>query len=231
LERIEAVTFDFDGLLVDTENLHVLAYDAVAEYLGIHLTREYINSFIGKSTRENIQQIMGDFHISQHSYNDILKLRYDTYHDIIKSTPLSLMAGAMECIKKVQKNNYKKALVTSSMDKHAITAIENIRENHRGAGNNNGIDLMNYFDAMVFGNEIANLKPEPDIYIEALKRIDVAPDRCIALEDSEAGVESAKKAGLYVIAVPNEHTCKQDFHLADKKASSLNEVARMEFFN
>ncbi len=231
MERIEAVTFDFDGLLADTEELHALAYDAVAEYLGIHLTREYINSFIGKSTKDNIEQIMGDFHIVEYSYDDILKLRYDKYHDILESTPLSLMAGALECIKKVQKKKYKRALVTSSMDKHAITAIENIRKNHQDTGNGNGIDLIKYFDVMVFGNEIVNLKPEPDIYIEALKRIDVAPDQCIALEDSEAGVKSAKKAGLYVIAVPNEHTCKQDFHLADQKASSLYEVARMEFFN
>jgi beta-phosphoglucomutase-like phosphatase (HAD superfamily) len=83
---------------------------------------------------------------------------------------------------------------------------------------------------MVFGDDIENLKPAPDIYIEAIRRLRSAPERGIALEDSEAGVMSAKSAGLQVIAVPGPHTRDQNFKKADRILSSLEDVAKLGLF-
>jgi beta-phosphoglucomutase-like phosphatase (HAD superfamily) len=122
----------------------------------------------------------------------------------------------------------KRALVTSSMKDHAISVLENISAH---AGWNGGGSLSESFDAMVFGSDIRRLKPEPDIYLEALKRLGTDGSAGIAFEDSEAGVISAKRAGLYTVAVPNGHTMTQNFDRADLKFASLREVLKSGLLN
>ncbi len=229
--KIEAILFDLDGLLADTEELHVRAYEVVAEKTGINMNTEYIQSFIGRSTEENIWQIIDDFHITEYSFDELLRIRFDSYYEVIKTFPVKPMKGALNCIEKVRAKNLKLALVTLSMREHALSVLENISKNSMYNFGGGEHSLTDYFDEMVFGNEIHNPKPEPDIYLEALKRLQTPPDSCIALEDSEAGVISAKRAGLTVIAIPNEHTKSHDFQMADRICSSLYEVAEMEFLN
>jgi beta-phosphoglucomutase-like phosphatase (HAD superfamily) len=229
--KIEAILFDLDGLLADTEELHVMAYEVVAKRTGINMNREYIQSFIGRSTKENIWQIIDDFHITEYSFDELLRIRFESYYEVINTVPVKPMKGALNCIEKVRAKNLKLALVTLSMREHALSVLENISKNLMYKSGGGDHSLTDFFDEMVFGNEIHNPKPEPDIYLEALKRLQTPPDSCIALEDSEAGVISAKRAGLTVIAVPNEHTKSHDFQMADWICTSLYEVAEMEFLN
>lgn len=221
MNRFCIALFDLDGLLADTEDLHVAAYKEVADWLGITLDREYINAFIGVSTRDNIKRIMRDFEIPDNRFDEILSRRYEKYHDIVKRTPLWPMEGALDCVKRAGDRGMKRALVTSSMKDHAISVLANISAH---AGWNGGGSLAESFDAMVFGSEIGRLKPEPDIYLEALKRLGTDGSGCVAFEDSEAGVIAAKRAGLYTVAVPNGHTRNQNFDIADLKLASLREV-------
>ena len=226
MKTIEAVFFDLDGLLADTEDVHYKSYNIVAEHLGIALSKKYMQSFYGIATSENILMIMKDFNIKHHSYEDILKLRYDSYHSLIKETPLSPMEGAEVCIEKIRTKGLKSGLVTSSMKDHALTVLKNISKHFNATGN-----LAGFFNVMVFGSEITHLKPEPDIYTEAARRLNIDPAKCAALEDSEAGVISAKRAGLFVVAVPNQHTNGQNFGMADLSTASLLDVAGMDFLN
>ncbi len=229
MKGIKAVAFDLDGLLANTEDLHVLAYMEVAKYTGIKLTEDYIYSFIGRATRENIEQIIRDFNITDYTSDELLNLRYDCFQNVVKKTPLLPMDGAVECAEQVKRKNLKRLLVTLSMKTHALSVLENISQHL--SGSNGNIDFTNYFHAMVFGNNITHPKPAPDIYLEAVKKIDVKADECVALEDSEAGVLSAKNAGLHVIAVPNKHTHLHDFRAADRVAVSLHEVSKMDFLH
>jgi beta-phosphoglucomutase-like phosphatase (HAD superfamily) len=229
VKGIKAVAFDLDGLLANTEDLHVLAYMEVAKFTGIKLTEDYIYSFIGRATRENIEQIIRDFNITDYTTDELLNLRYDCYNSVVKKTLLLPMDGAVECAEMVKRRNLKRLLVTLSMETHALSVLENISRHIPGS--NGSIDFTTYFHAMVFGNNITRPKPAPDIYLEAVKKIDVSPGECVALEDSEAGVLSAKNAGLHVIAVPNEHTRLHDFRAADRVATSLHEVSKMDFLH
>jgi beta-phosphoglucomutase-like phosphatase (HAD superfamily) len=221
LNRFKSALFDLDGLLADTEDLHLMAYKEVADYLGITLEAEYFDTLIGIATRDNVRRIMRDFGIPDHRFDEILNLRYRRYHDIVKRTPLRPMEGALECVKQAEESGMRRGLVTSSMKEHAISVLENISAH---SGFNGGRSLVESFDAMVFGSEIGRLKPEPDIYLEALKRLDTESSGCIAFEDSEAGVIAAKRAGLYTVVVPNGHTRNQNFDMADLKLASLKEV-------
>jgi beta-phosphoglucomutase-like phosphatase (HAD superfamily) len=119
----------------------------------------------------------------------------------------------------VKDRGLKTALVTSSIEENTRAVLRNVSD-HEAPDR----DLAALFDAMVFGNEIEHLKPSPDIYIEALRRIDTPATHALALEDSSFGVLAAKKAGLRVIAVPGPHTDGQDFVMADEVATSLTDV-------
>jgi len=80
------------------------------------------------------------------------------------------------------------------------------------------------FDEIVTGSEVEHNKPHPEIYLTAAERLGLAPASCVALEDSQPGVESAKAAGMICFAVPTEHTCHQNFERADAVLASLPEV-------
>jgi HAD superfamily hydrolase (TIGR01509 family) len=219
LGRLKAVFFDLDGLLADTEELHVFAYEAVGTYLQLGLDRTYICSFIGGPTRENIKRVMRDYDIPMDRFEEILEVRYDSYMEAIKNTALKAMDGALECIMEVKNRSLKAALVTSSIRMHALAVLDNLARH-----TDHGTHLASLFDAMVFGDELEHLKPAPDIYLEAMKRLGTIPEHGIVLEDSTFGVLAAKRAGLRVIAVPGPHTDGQDFGIADEIAASLHEV-------
>jgi beta-phosphoglucomutase-like phosphatase (HAD superfamily) len=192
------------------------------------LGAEYFDTLIGIATRDNIRRIIRDFGIPGHRYDEILSIRYDRYHEIVKRTPLRPMEGARECVKQAGESGMKRGLVTSWMKEHAISVLENISAR---AGFNGGGGLFESFDVMVFGSEMGRLKPEPDVYLEALKRLGTDGAGCVAFEDSEAGVIAAKTAGLFTVAVPNGHTRNQNFDTADSKLASLREVLTSGLLN
>lgn len=221
----EAVFFDLDGLLVDTEGIHVQAYEDVAEYLGIQLTSEYVNAFIGHPTAENIKRIMRDHDVPEERYEHILRIRYNRYAELVKLIPLEPMEGALECVTQVKEMGYLTALVTSSIREHSIAVLDNIIRHSASK-----IEITDYFDTMVFGDDIKHQKPEPDIYLEVVQRLNIMPRAAVALEDSEAGVTSAKRAGVRVIAVPCHNTRDQDFSNADHVVDSLSTLLSLHFF-
>ncbi len=226
LKHWEAVFFDLDGLLVDTEGIHVRAYEEMGGYLGIELAADYVNTFIGAPTKENIKRIMRDHNIPVERYEQILKIRYDRYAELVRKIPLSPMDGAVECVLRAKEKGYRTALVTSSIREHSLAVLDNITRH-----SDSNIDIAAYFDTMVFGDDIPRQKPEPDIYHEAVNRLDTTPDAAVALEDSEAGVAAAKTAGVHVIAVPCHNTRGQDFTRADKIVESLQDILLLDFLD
>ena len=85
-------------------------------------------------------------------------------------------------------------------------------------------DLGDIFSAILSGSDVVHTKPAPEIYLLTAERLGMSPARCVAFEDSEAGVRSAKAAGMTVIAVPNFFTAHQDHSAADVVLSGLEDV-------
>lgn len=218
IKNLKAALFDLDGLIADTESLHVSSYHKMANDMGIKLNDEYIHSFIGVATKDNVKRIIKDFNINK-NFEDVLKLRYQYYIKEIRNSNLKPMEGAKETIIFLRDHGLKTALVTSSIKEQAIEVLKKIfpddvyysKEEFK----------LRLFDFMIFGDDVKHSKPDPEIYIKASKLLRVEPNYCIVFEDSSAGVISAKSAGMYVIAVPNYHTKNQDFSKADYKINSL----------
>jgi beta-phosphoglucomutase-like phosphatase (HAD superfamily) len=87
-----------------------------------------------------------------------------------------------------------------------------------------GLDIAHYFQAIVSGLDVARVKPAPDIFLAAARRVGARSSECVVLEDAEKGILAAHEAGMACIAVPNEHTRSHDFSKATRICASLNEI-------
>jgi len=219
MRNILAVLFDLDGLLADTEELHVRAYKNAFGTIGITVSEQEMYRGMGVSTRENVKRIMKERGIPSQRTAELIRLRYDAYYRLVRSEPIAFMDGVPRCLKYVLEKGLRRALVTSSIKKHGEAVLENLQ-----AHTDSGILLDRYFEQRFYSDEINKSKPAPEIYLKARERLNIRPELCLALEDSEAGVISAKEAGLLVFAVPNRHTRNHHFDRADRILGSLEEI-------
>jgi HAD superfamily hydrolase (TIGR01509 family) len=87
-----------------------------------------------------------------------------------------------------------------------------------------GLDIADYFKAIVTGLDVARVKPAPDIFLAAARAVGAEPSECVVVEDAEKGVLAAHAAGMACIAVPNKHTRSHDFSKATRICESLTEI-------
>jgi len=204
---ITTIIFDLDGLLADTEPLHCRAYQDALQSEGASLTKaDYIEHWVrsGKG--------IADW-VALHGLNvDPLALRVKKsarYLELLASS-LRPMDGALELLK-VLYGNKTLALASSSYQ----DAVDGVLE---------GLNIAHYFEAIVTGLDVPRVKPAPDIFLTAARRVGVVSSECVVIEDAEKGVLAAYQAGMSCIAVPNAHTRHHDFSKASRVCSSLNEI-------
>lgn len=209
---LEAVIFDVDGTLIDTEQIQSDAFMQVLKNHDIHeteLTRHGTVHVPGESTDETWARLK--------SRHDIpLELEQLTDHkrqaalDMLQGN-LIAMPGAIELLNILRDRQVKLAVATSAQQQRLDHIIH-------------GLGLAGYLDTMISANDVDNVKPAPDVYLAAARKLEVDPVNCIVIEDAEVGVVSAKAAGMKVIAVPNEFTHSMDFSNADLQVTSLEEL-------
>lgn len=222
----DAVIFDCDGVLVDTEMVKYKAWVEVFKPYGMQLTESDYLPWIGFSSAHIIDGILKAKGLDADTLNlDKTKLRDDknAIYSELQKKGVDAIPGGVTFLKHMIENKkaYKIKLGIASSASH-----DQIRESLRQIGVN-----PNDFDSIVSGNEdlieykpadgIRN-KPKPFIYQEIAKRLNVDPHRCIVIEDSEAGVVAGADAEMSVLAVPNQFTLNHDFTRATATVSQLD---------
>ena len=184
---IKAAIFDMDGLLIDSERIIMQACIAAASEIGITYTQAQYTQLIGRagpdSTSRMIEQLNG-----VENFNRVMQGLDARLTEHNHSFPLK--QGALELLLYYQANNII-CSVASSSPTHHITQ----RLNHVG--------VLNFFSHVTSGQEVKNGKPNPDIYLLAIKKLGLKVEECIAFEDSETGACAAIAAGLKVVVVPD----------------------------
>lgn len=211
LNNLKGIVFDLDGVLVHTEELHYLTWVEVLKSFGINFSKEEYLNYAGK--RENIigAELTKFYNLKNIGEDYLCKRKRKLMEKWIKSKELELMPYAREAVKYFSDKKFKLAVCSGSFKDQTINKLKKT-------------SLYSFFPLIVSGDEVKRGKPYPDIYLLTAKKLSLKPKECLALEDTQYGVESAKSAGLFCFGIPSEFSKKQDFSKADKIFSSLKEV-------
>jgi HAD superfamily hydrolase (TIGR01509 family) len=204
---ISTVIFDLDGLLADTEPLHCRAYQMAFAERGVGLNaNEYAEHWVrnGKGIVDWVES--RGLAVDPHG----LRVRKSEHYLTLLESSLRPMEGALELLDALQ--GIRRMALASSSYRDAIDGVLA------------GLQIAPYFEAIVSGLDVANVKPSPDIFLKAARDLAVDPSECLVLEDAEKGVIAAHRAGMRCVAVPNDFTKHHDFSMATRVCSSLREV-------
>lgn len=208
---IRAVVFDFDGVIVDSEGAHFVALQDTMGAQGWPLAKlEYRDRYLGYSDRDTFDVLSQDRSLGL-TANDIARLAADKarrYESLAASGPVPC-PGAIECIRELTPR-FSLAIASGAIRREIISALDRLQ-------------LAGFFSAIVGADDVPAHKPDPAPYIEAARRLNVAPTLCAAIEDSPWGLESARGAGMFTIGVT--HSYPADRLRADVVVSSLAEVS------
>jgi HAD superfamily hydrolase (TIGR01509 family) len=208
--RIDAVVFDLDGVIVDSEHLWDEARRELAAERGGRWHERASRDMMGMSSLEWSRYMHDVIGLSEppEQINEEVVRRLDELY----RRELPLIDGAVEAVERLAAR-WPLGLASSS-NRELIDLVLEL------AG------LARDFSATVSSEEVARGKPAPDVYLEVARRLGVAPESCAAIEDSESGIRSAKAAGMRVLAIPNPQYPPEEeaLSLADNVLGSIREL-------
>jgi beta-phosphoglucomutase-like phosphatase (HAD superfamily) len=187
--RIAALILDLDGLMLDTEPLYKRAWQRAARELGYELADDVYMMMLGRSTAACEPLLLEQFG-PKFPLSDFHARWGALWHDET-SRGIATKEGLRELLEFADKHNILLAVATSSDAAYTAFALEQV-----------GI-VKERPIAIVTGDQVAHSKPAPDIYLEAARRLGVATSECVVLEDSDAGVLAASRAGMLVLLIPD----------------------------
>ena len=207
---VEAVVFDLDGVIVDSETVWDEVREQYVRERGGRYDAEAQRAMMGMSSTEWSAYIHDELDVSASAgqiNEDVIELMAGRYRE-----HLPLVSGARDTVERMAAR-FSLGLASSS-NRELIDLVLEL------AG------LAAAFRATVSSEEVARGKPAPDVYLEVARRLGVSPGRCVAVEDSHAGIGSAKAAGMRVVAIPNPHYPPDDETLgaADIVLRSIDEL-------
>ncbi|MCL2286393.1 MAG: HAD family phosphatase [Firmicutes bacterium] len=213
----ELVIFDMDGTMLDTEMLSIKGWEVAVQQQVPHVSRElFLETFhkmIGTNT-ESCKQIAYEL-MPEFDFDKGYDVSYAYMDEYIAIHGVPMKAGLLELLDKLEELGIKKCVATSTAKERATRKLRLANIDHR-------------FDVIVGGDEVAESKPNPDIFLKAASFCGVAPEKCLVLEDSAAGTEGGYRAGMQVIVIPDllppsEDTCR----MANMVCKDLHEVAAL----
>ena len=205
---IKAIFWDNDGVLVDTERLYFAATYQILATVGITLSKEQFIELI-------LVQGKGAWHlaanngVSPRCIEELRNQRDDLYGKML-CQECSIIDGTREVLEALH-GRYLMGIVTSSRTCHF-----NLIHEYLG--------LLKYFNFVLTGDDYTNFKPDPEPYLLAVRKSGFQKEECIAIEDSERGLISAKRAGISCMVIPTELTKTGNFSQADKILGNIKEV-------
>lgn len=191
-----------DGLLIDSEEFHYSAWVEVLKPFGIDFSkRDYLN-YAGKQIDMAAEEIIKKNNLNALKEN-LVSERRNAVFEMFKKNEIDLMPHAKESLDFFSNDKeIKIGLASGSASKLVELKLKN-------AG------IYDYFSVIIGGDDVKKGKPAPDVYLLAAEKLKMNPKECLALEDTQFGVEAAKAAGLFCFAIPNEYSQRQNFSKAD----------------
>lgn len=213
--KIKAMIFDMDGTVVDSNKLDFDAWNkAFKEY---EITLEY-NDYIkllGATSEEIIRKYLD---LEDQDISKFIENKASYFKKNVKEKGLYPMAHIEKLLDQIKKENLQIALATGAQREKLDYMFEMI-------------DLGKYFDVIVTADDVENGKPNPEVFLKAAEKLNVAPSEVIVWEDAEKGVEAAKNGNLYCIAITTTNGGKKGLEKADLIIDSFENIDLKHILN
>lgn len=197
----KAFIFDLDGVIVDTAKFHFLAWQKIANRLGINFTHEHNEQLKGVSRVRSLDIILGlgGVEATQDEKNKWLVEKNEDYLGYITNmNEDEILEGVVPVLQFLKAQNQKIALGSAS--KNARPILEKV-------------NILHYFDAIVDGNDVTNAKPDPEVFLRAAQLVNIPAEDAVVFEDSVAGVQAANIAGMVSIGIGDRNVLGEAQHV------------------
>ncbi|MBI2830698.1 MAG: HAD family phosphatase [Chloroflexi bacterium] len=214
--RNKAVIWDMDGVIVDSFDQHFQAWQTVFRRKGVNFTVEDFRRTFGQRNDTIIRDMMGNA-ISRDEIEAVNHDKQEMYREIAEGHVRAL-PGAIELIKSLKDRGFKLAVASSGPPRNIEMVLRNL-------------NIDRYFDAVVSADDVTEGKPNPQCFLLAARKLDVAPEGCIVIEDAVAGVAACKNAGMRCVAVttthPSDKLKQADLIVDSLKKISVSDIMRL----
>lgn len=209
--KFNAVVFDMDGVMFDTESVCMKSWDAVGEEMGVGKAGYMVYKTLGMTAESAIKILQNEF--GKDFDAKLFKQKGREYsYKYFNDFGVPEKPYIHEALNYLKKQGYKLAVASSTSSDSVFHHL-------------NEKNLISYFDKIICGDMIKNSKPAPDIYLKACDELGEKPKNCIAVEDSKNGILSAIGADMSVIMIPDLWQGDSDTDkLLYAKLKSLNEI-------
>ena len=208
---LKAILFDHDGTLVDSEVTHFQLWQEILDKYKVELSeQDYKDFHSGTPTPRNAEILVEKYKLNI-TPRVLAEEKEKITHEFLALNTFSLMPDSLATIQYFHKMGLKLGVVTGA----GRFGVSSTLQGHR---------LEQYFDVITTGEDVTNSKPDPAVYLLAMKRLGVKPNECIAIEDTENGIRSAIAAGLICCAVRNNYSAGHDLSIATAVFDSMNEA-------
>ncbi|MBQ6271124.1 MAG: HAD-IA family hydrolase [Clostridiales bacterium] len=210
---ISAVIFDMDGVLLDSEPYHDQTTTSILESYGAKGAYEAIRPYVGRSPEDMWAAMKVKYDIPA-SVEDLVELQWKKNVSGLSDSGLERSEGLSELLEFCHNKGIRVAVASSSRQDFMEAVFDHL-------------DLWKYVEVFASGSEVKNGKPMPDIFLLAATRLDIDPERCLVVEDSTAGVQAGRMAGMYTIGYDNPTSGGQNVNAADVVVKSLGEIPKI----
>ena len=216
MEHFDAVVFDMDGLLLDSERIAFIAFNEALTSIGLKDEKELFLKTVGTNA-SSCKRILREGLSGKADPDHFGKVWFERYLKKTNIEPIPLKDGVIELILHLKNIGMPAAVATSTETNFAIKKLENS-------------GIIEFFNLVIGGDKVQYSKPNPEIYLKAIKELSSVPVKTLGLEDSENGVRSAVSAGLTVVQIPDMVPPNKSFReLGHIVLDSLVDVIDYEF--
>jgi len=192
VDKIKALLFDLDGVIVSTEKNHFHAWQKTAQKLGVDFREEQNEELKGVNRVDSLKKILsfGNLKVSKQVFEQLLSFKNEVYLESIRNlNRKDLLPGVLNLLNEAKSNRLKIGLGSSSKNARLILEL---------------LELTDLFDVIIDGNSVTYPKPHPEVFLNGAQLLGLSPKQCLVFEDAASGIQAAKDGGFYAIAVGNK---------------------------
>ena len=210
---MKAFIYDMDGVIVDTEPVHIEVEQAVLRRVGVEAATELLMPYRGTSDVAMYADLKQRFGFTE-TPEELTQRKSELFQKVMHERGVVPIEGILPLIEKtaaMRKGGLRTAIASSSSEAFISFVVDSLA-------------IRGKFDLLMSGTTLPRSKPDPAIYLRTAEQLGVHPADCVVLEDAGNGARAAKAAGMHCIGFRSPHSCNQDLSMCDRIVNRIDEI-------